>query len=107
MLTKSDRRTLFYDPSEPDVTERHYHLTHPVRALSIPHILKNEGVRLVSVAHELSSEIATAILARKQDISNLKELKEVVLRVHSALQKLTAQCREQDRHRRLAKRAKL
>jgi hypothetical protein len=64
-------------------------------------------VRLLSVAHELSGEIATAILARKQDISKLNELKEVVLRVHSALQKLTAQSREQDRHRRLTKRTKL
>jgi hypothetical protein len=57
----------------------------------------------VSVAHELSSEIATAILMRKEDVSKLQELKEVVLRVHSALQKLTVQCREQDRHRRIKK----
>lgn len=56
------------------------------------------------MAHELSSEIAVAILARKEDSRKLNELKEVVLRVHSALQKLTAQCREQDRSRRLASR---
>ena len=61
-------------------------------------------MRLVSVAHELSSEIATAILVRKEDTRKLKELKEVVLRVHSVLQKLTAQCREQNRSRRLGKR---
>ena len=60
----------------------------------------------MSVAHELSSEIAVAILARKEDTRKLKELKEVVLRVHSALQKLTAQSREQDRHRRLTKQTK-
>jgi hypothetical protein len=58
----------------------------------------------VSVAHELSSEIATAILSRKEETGKLKELKEVVLRVHNVLQKLTAQCREQDRSRRLARR---
>jgi hypothetical protein len=63
-----------------------------------------KGVRLVSVAHELSSEIAAAILARKEDTRKLIELKEVVSRVHSVLQKLTAQCREQNRSRRLAKR---
>ena len=55
----------------------------------------------MSVAHDLSSEIAAAILARREDTRKLKELKEVVLRVHSVLQKLTAQCREQDRDRRL------
>lgn len=57
----------------------------------------------MSVAHELSSEIAAAILAGKEETRNLKELKEVVLRVHSVLQNLTAQCREQNRSRRLAK----
>ena len=61
----------------------------------------------MSVAHEISSEIAVAILARKEEPQKLKELKEVVLRVHSALQKLTVQYREQDRHRRLAKGTRL
>lgn len=51
----------------------------------------------MSVAHDLSSEIAAAILARKEEKQKLKELKEVVLRVHSVLQKLTRQCREQNR----------
>ena len=58
----------------------------------------------MSVAHELSSEIAAAILARKEETRNLKDLKEVVLRVHNVLQKLTLQCREQNRPRRLARR---
>lgn len=58
----------------------------------------------MSVAHELSSEIAAAILARKEETHKLKELKEVVLRVHNVLQKLTVQCREQNRSRCLAKR---
>jgi len=35
----------------------------------------------VSVAHDLSSEIAAAILLRKEETQKLKELKEVVLRV--------------------------
>ena len=56
-------------------------------------------MKLVSVAHELSSEIAVAILARKEDTRKLKDLKEVVLRVHSVLQKLTEQCLEESRSR--------
>ena len=57
----------------------------------------------MSVAHELSSKIAAAILALKEDKDKLKALKEVVLRVHSTLQKLTLQCREQNRDRRRGK----
>ena len=78
-------------------------LTQRCGGLSIRHTLINEGVRLVSVAHELSSEIAAAILARTEEKRKLKELKEVVLRVHDVLQKLTAQCREQNRARHLAR----
>jgi hypothetical protein len=78
-------------------------LTQRCDRFSIRHILINEGVRLVSVTHELSSEIATAILARAEETRKLKELKEVVLRVHDVLQELTEQCRRQNR-RRLARR---
>jgi len=53
----------------------------------------------VSGADDLSSEIAAAILVRKEETLTLKELKEVVLRVHCILQKLTTQCREQSRRR--------
>ncbi|HET6975847.1 MAG TPA: hypothetical protein VFI24_05965 [Pyrinomonadaceae bacterium] len=60
-------------------------------------------MRLVSVAHELSSDIAAAILAAKEEKRDLKELKEVVLRVHEELQKLTTQCREQNRTRHLGR----
>ena len=71
-------------------------LTQRCDRFSIRHTLITEGVRLVSVAH-LSSEIAAAILARKEETRKLKELKEVVLRVHNVLQELTAQCRKQNR----------
>ena len=54
----------------------------------------------MSVAHDLSSEIAAAILVRKEETRKLNELKEVVLRVHSVLQKLTTQCREENRKKR-------
>ena len=71
-------------------------LTDRFHAFSIRDNLKNEGVRL-------DSEIAVAILARKEETRQLKELKEVVLRVHTVLQKLTAQCRDQNRSLHLAK----
>ena len=42
------------------------------------------------ISHELSSEIATAILAAKDKSPNeLRELKELVLKVHLILQELT------------------
>jgi hypothetical protein len=65
--------------------------------------LQNEGMKLVCVAHELSCEIAAAILARQEETRKLEELKEVVLRIHSVLQRLTVQSREHNRSRRLAK----
>jgi hypothetical protein len=58
----------------------------------------------VSVAHELSSEIVAAILARKEEKRKLEELKEVVLQIHNVLQKLTVESREHDRSRLLVKR---
>ena len=57
----------------------------------------------MSVAHDLSSEIAAAILARKEDSKKLKELKEIVLRVHDELQKLTVRCRKSTPHDRAAR----
>ena len=61
----------------------------------------------MSIAHDLSSEIAVAILARREEKSKLEELKEVVLRVHLVLQKLAVQGRQSDRERRLARREQL
>ena len=58
----------------------------------------------MSIAHDLSSEIAVAILARREEKPKLQELKEVVLRVHLVLQKLAVQGRQSDRERRLARR---
>lgn len=45
----------------------------------------------MSIAHELSSEIAIAILTRKEQTADLNDLKEIVLRVHNTLQNLTSQ----------------
>ncbi len=46
----------------------------------------------MAIDHELSSEIAAALLAgKKRDPRELSDLKEIVIRVHSTLQKLTAE----------------
>ena len=46
----------------------------------------------MAIDHELSSEIATAVLAgKKRDPRELDDLKEIVIRVHATLQKLTAE----------------
>jgi predicted transcriptional regulator len=44
----------------------------------------------MAISNELSSEIAAALLAEKKSPQELKELKDVILRVHSALQKMSA-----------------
>jgi predicted transcriptional regulator len=45
----------------------------------------------MAISNELSSEIAAAILAEKKSPQELRELKDVILRVHSALQKMSAE----------------
>jgi hypothetical protein len=50
-----------------------------------------EGVPPMAIDNELSSEIASALLTgKKRTPSELKSLKETVLKVHLTLQKLTA-----------------
>ena len=44
----------------------------------------------MAISNELSSEIAAALLAEKKSPQELKQLKDVVLKVHSALQKMSA-----------------
>ena len=45
----------------------------------------------MAISNELSSEIAVALLAEKKSPQELRQLKDVVLRVHSALQKMSAE----------------
>jgi hypothetical protein len=46
----------------------------------------------MAISHELSSEIAAALLATKQrSNSELADLKEIVFKIHSALEKSTAE----------------
>ena len=44
----------------------------------------------VSLAHELSAEIAIAILSNKDRTNNLDDLKAIVLNVHKTLQTLSS-----------------
>ena len=44
----------------------------------------------MAISNELSSEIAAALLVEKKSPQELKQLKDVVLKVHSALQKMSA-----------------
>ena len=45
----------------------------------------------MAISNELSSEIAAAILVEKKTPQELKQLKDVILQVHSALQKMSAE----------------
>jgi predicted transcriptional regulator len=47
----------------------------------------------MAISNELSSEIAAAILAEKKTPQELNQLKEVILRVHTALQKMSEEAR--------------
>lgn len=43
----------------------------------------------MAISNELSSEIAAAILVEKKSPTELNQLKDVILRVHSTLQKMS------------------
>jgi predicted transcriptional regulator len=47
----------------------------------------------MAISNELSSEIAAALLAEKKTPEELNQLKDVILRVHSALQKMSEDAR--------------
>ena len=50
----------------------------------------------MSIANELSSDVATAVLARQKEgaEADSNELKDVVMKVHSTLRRLTAEGRK-------------
>lgn len=48
----------------------------------------------MAISNELSSEIAAAILAEKKSPQELNQLKDIILRVHSALQQMSEETRE-------------
>jgi hypothetical protein len=57
----------------------------------------------MAISNELSSEIAAAILVEKKSPKELNQLKDVILRVHSTLQKMSEEqraARAQDKGKR-------
>jgi 16S rRNA C1402 N4-methylase RsmH len=53
----------------------------------------------MSIAHELSSDVAAAVLAREKDepLQDTSELAEVVMEVHATLRELSAEARRKNR----------
>ena len=47
----------------------------------------------MAISNELSSDVAVAILAKKKSPEELEQLKNVILQVHSALQKMSEETR--------------
>ena len=47
----------------------------------------------MAISNELSSDVAVAILAKKKSPQELQQLKEVILQVHSARQKMSEETR--------------
>lgn len=47
----------------------------------------------MAISNELSSEVAVAILAQKKSPQELKQLKDIILEVHSTLQKMSEETR--------------
>ena len=47
----------------------------------------------MAISNELSSEIAAAILVEKKTPQELHQLKDIILRVHSTLQKMSRDAR--------------
>ena len=48
----------------------------------------------MAISNELSSDVAVAILATKKSPQELKQLKDIILEVHSTLQKMSAETRD-------------
>jgi hypothetical protein len=47
----------------------------------------------MAISNELSSDVAVAILTEKKSPQELNQLKEIILQVHSALQKMSEDAR--------------
>jgi len=53
----------------------------------------------MAISNELSSDVAVAILANQKSPQELKQLKDIILQVHSALQKMSEETRADRRQR--------
>ncbi len=47
----------------------------------------------MAISNELSSDVAVALLAQNKSSQELEELKDIILQVHSALQKMSEETR--------------
>jgi predicted transcriptional regulator len=47
----------------------------------------------MAISNELSSDVAVALLAKNKSPQELKRLKDIILEVHSALQKMSEETR--------------
>lgn len=47
----------------------------------------------MAISNELSSDVAVALLAKKKSPQELNKLKDIILEVHSALQKMSEETR--------------
>lgn len=47
----------------------------------------------MAISNELSSDVAVALLAQEKSPQELKKLKDIILEVHSALQKMSEETR--------------
>ena len=47
----------------------------------------------MAISNELSSDVAVALLAKKKSPQELKKLKDIILEVHSVLQKMSEETR--------------
>jgi predicted transcriptional regulator len=49
----------------------------------------------MAISNELSSDVAVAILAQNKTPQELRQLKDIILQVHSALQKMSEEVRSE------------
>lgn len=49
----------------------------------------------MAISNELSSDVAVPILAQKKSPQELQQLKDIILQVHSALQKMSEEARSE------------
>lgn len=47
----------------------------------------------MAISNELSSDVAAALLAKEQSPQEMKKLKDIILEVHSTLQKMSEETR--------------
>jgi predicted transcriptional regulator len=52
------------------------------------------ALQTMAISNELSSDVAAAILAKKKSPQELQQLKDIILEVHTALQKMSEETRD-------------